>query len=155
MEVKGIVNSRALTQLSFVDGLDKPLTPKDLLMICPDSGLPPVDSSSTDAYFANRWRYVQHFADVFWKRWSKEYVPTLNYRQKGLQPGRNICGDDIVILVNQATPRSQWPLGRDVKTFPNKVNSVRSVQVKTSKGTFTRLISKICVVVLSNSELAP
>ena len=40
MEVKGIVNSRALTQLSFVDGLDKPLTPKDLLMMCPDSGLP-------------------------------------------------------------------------------------------------------------------
>ena len=49
VEVEGIVNSRPLTPLSFVDGLDKPLTPKDLLMICPDSGLPPVDSSSTDA----------------------------------------------------------------------------------------------------------
>ena len=40
MEVEGIVNSRPLTPLSFVDGLDKPSTPKDLLMIFPDSGLP-------------------------------------------------------------------------------------------------------------------
>ena len=154
MEVEGIVNSRHLTPLSFVDGLDKPLTPKDLLIICPDSGLPPVDSSSTDAYFVNRWRYVQHFADVFWKRWSKEYLPTLNYRHKWLKPCRNICVNDIVILVDQATPRSQWPLGRVVKTFPDKENSVCSVQVKTSKSRFTRPISKLCVVVPSDSELA-
>ena len=60
-------------------------------MICPDSGLPPVDSSSADAYFVSRWRHVQHFAHVFWKRWSKEYLPTLNYRQKWLKPRRNIC----------------------------------------------------------------
>ena len=96
VEVEGIVNSRPLTPLSFVDGLDKPLTPKDLLMICPDSGLPPVDSSSTDAYFVNRWRHVQHFADVFWKRWSKEYLPTLKYCKEWLKPRRNICVNDIV-----------------------------------------------------------
>ena len=77
VEVEGIVNSRPLIPLSFVDDLDKPITPKDLLIICPDSSLPPVDSSSTDAYFVNRWRHVQHFADAFWKRWSKAGVPKL------------------------------------------------------------------------------
>ena len=154
VEVEGIVNSRPLSPLSFVDGLDKPLTPRDVLMICADSGLPPVDSSSTDAYFVNRWRHVQHFADVFWKRWSKEYLPTLNYHQKWLKPCRNICVNDIVILVDQATPCSQLPLGRVIKSFPDKENSVRSVQVKTSKGTSTKPISKLCVVVSSDSELA-
>ena len=80
VEVEGIIDSRPLTPLSFVDGLDKPPTPKDLQMICPNSGLLAVNSLSTDAYFVSRSGHVQHFADIFWRRWSKEYLLTLNYR---------------------------------------------------------------------------
>ena len=40
VEMENVLNSRPLTPVSFVDGSHKPLTPNDLLMVCPGSGLP-------------------------------------------------------------------------------------------------------------------
>ena len=146
-EVESVINSRPLTPISFVDGFERPLTPKDLLVLRPDCGLPPVVTKDSDLFFPRRWRHVQRYADLFWKRWVKEYLPSLVPRQKWLDSKPNVRIGNVVILKNDETPRSQWPLGRVINTFADSKGFVRSVMVKTISGNFKRPISKICVIV--------
>ena len=146
-EVESIINSRPLTPISFVEDFDRPLTPKDLLVLQPDSGLPPVITRDSDTFFPQRWRHIQHYSDLFWKRWVKEYLPSLVPRQKWYDAKPNVRKGDIVILKNEDMPRSQWPLGRVIDTFADPKGFVRSVLVKTSTGNLKRPISKICVIV--------
>ena len=146
-EVESVINSRPLTPISFVDGFERPLTPKDLLVLRPDCGLPPVVTKDSDLFFPRRWRHVQRYADLFWKRWVKEYLPSLVPRQKWLDSKPNVRIGNVVILKNDETPRSQWPLGRVINTFADSKGFVRSVMVKTVSGNFKRPISKICVIV--------
>ena len=71
-EVENILNSRPLTVISSDCNDLLPLTPNHLLTLKGEIGL--VGSfTSTDLYCRQIWRQVQHLADVFWKRWTKEY----------------------------------------------------------------------------------
>ena len=54
--------------------------------------------------------------------------------------------NDIVILVDKNTPRSKWPLGRILKTFPDPKGFVRSAIVKMRGSEVKRPVSKMCVV---------
>ena len=95
-----------------------------------------------------RWRYVQHLASQFWARWSKEYLRTLNERNKWQNPKRNFAVNDIVI-VHSIAPRRAWPLGRIVNVYPDSQGFVRSVDVKTKDGEFHRPIDKLVLVLES------
>ena len=83
-----------------------------------------------DLYW-RRWWPVQYMADVFWKRWLAEYLPCLRERQKWLTPKVNINVGDLVLLLHENFPRSHWPLGLIISTYPSPDDIVRSVQVKT------------------------
>ena len=69
-EVESIINSRPLTPVSFVEDLVRPLTPNDLLLICPGYDLLPTETKASDVIFHDRWRQGQLYADLFWKRWA-------------------------------------------------------------------------------------
>ena len=51
----------------------------------------------------------QLFADEFWRRWLREYLPLLNARQKWLVPLRNFRVGDLVLLVDNQSLRNEWP----------------------------------------------
>ena len=88
---------------------------------------------------------MQLLADLFWRRWLKEYLPTLQARQKWLHPKRNLQVGDVV-LVEESTPRKEWPLAKVIKTCQGRDGRVRSVEVKTSSGVLTRPIHKLCLL---------
>ena len=71
-----------------------------------------------DVYSKRWWHRAQHLADVFWKRWLKEYLPLLHQRQKWAHPKHTICVDDIVLLEEENTPRGEWPLARVLELQP-------------------------------------
>ena len=48
-------------------------------------------------------------ANLFWKRWIREYLPLLQERQKRLKRKRNIRIGDVVLIVDPKAPRSSWP----------------------------------------------
>ena len=96
--------------------------------------------------YGRRWRHVQYLADQFWKRWVKEYLPTLQLRQKWLETKRNLQTNDVVLVMDDSLPRNSWPLGRVVKTFPGKDGLVRSVEVKTATNVLVRPIDKLCLL---------
>ena len=142
-EVESILNSRPLVPEQSDDG--DALTPNHLLFGRTSAELPPGLFQSTDSYVKRRWRYVQHLASQFWARWSKEYLRTLNERNKWYNPKRNFSVDDIVV-VQAAAPRRAWPLGRVVNVYTDSNGFVRSVDVRTKDGEFHRPIDKLALV---------
>lgn len=57
-----------------------------------------------------RCKEVQYFGDIFWKRWSKEYLPLMQLRQKSVHPKRNLAVGDIVLAASELH-RNYWPPG--------------------------------------------
>ena len=137
-EVEAIVNGRPITKLSDDPRDMEPLTPNNLLLLRTGPTLPPTTSSRQHTY-SGRWRQVQHLADVFWRHWIKEYLPSLQIRQKWNKSRRNFAVDDIALILDDKTPRNFWPLGRVLEVYTNRNDGlVRSVKLKTRASELTR-----------------
>lgn len=146
-EVEAIVNGRPLTNVSEDPNDMEALTPNHLLLLRHGPTLPPDSFRREDTYSRRRWRQAQYLADVFWRRWVKEYLPRLQERQKWLQPQRNFEVGDIVLVVDESTPRNAWPLGRVVDVMRNsKDGYVRRVSVRTKSTVLQRPVNKIVLL---------
>lgn len=142
--VENIVNSRPLTVVSDDPSELDPLTPNHLLLLKPTT-LPPLGIFvPQDCYVRRRWRQVQYLADVFWRRWIREYLPLLQLRTKWRERRTNLKEGDIVLLVDNNVPRNRWQLGRVVDVFPSKDGLIRSAKIRTASSVLTRPITKLC-----------
>ncbi|XP_078382421.1 uncharacterized protein LOC144665122 [Oculina patagonica] len=130
-EAEAIVNSRPLTvnQLADPDS-SSPLTPNHLLTMKSKVVLPPPGSfQPADMYCRKRWRRVQHLANEFWTRWRKEFLLSLQQRQKWTRPRRNLLVDDVVLIKDENLPRNAWQLARVSAIYPSSAGQVRKVQI--------------------------
>jgi len=143
-EVEAIINARPLTKVSDDPRDMNALTPNHLLIMKANQSFPPGVFNKSDQYSQRRWRQVQYMAELFWKRWVKEYLPILQVRQKWNKEKRNIAEGDIVLVVEQNIPRGEWPLGRVIGVHCGRDGLVRSARVKTMRSTLTRPINKLC-----------
>ena len=146
-EVESILNNRPLTVVSDDSRDLEPLTPNHLLLLKSDAPMPPGTFQREDLFSRRRWRQVQYLADVFWKRWSREYLPLLQIRQKWQYPRRNLAVGDIVLVVTENTSRNQWPLGRIQGIFSDKRGFVRKVKVSVKSTILERPVDKIVLLV--------
>ncbi|KAK3736769.1 hypothetical protein QZH41_020665, partial [Actinostola sp. cb2023] len=130
-EAEAIVNSRPLTVDQLTDPESSgPLTPNHLLTMKSRVLLaPPGSFQSADLYCTRRWRRVQHLVNEFWSRWRKEYLVSLQQRQKWIYSRRNLQVDDIVIIKDDNAARNCWQLARVSATYPSLDGLVRKVQV--------------------------
>ncbi|KAK3715792.1 hypothetical protein QZH41_001220 [Actinostola sp. cb2023] len=128
VEAEAIVNSRPLTS-DYSSSLE-PLTPNHLLTLKSHVVLPPPGNFvRADLYSRKRWRRVQHLAEEFWSRWKKEFLQTLQARQKWIHPRRNLEGGDIVLLKDDDVPLNRWRLARVEETYPSQDGLVRKVKI--------------------------
>ena len=97
-------------------------------------------------YSRQRWRQVQFLADLFWKRWTREYLPTLQHRQNWLHPERNYEVGDVVLVADSHAPRNSWPMGRIERVHKGSQGHVRSAEIKTKSTSLTRPITKLCLL---------
>ncbi|XP_030854473.1 uncharacterized protein LOC115929512 [Strongylocentrotus purpuratus] len=145
-EAEGIINGRPITKASNDPNDLEALTPNHLLLMKSQPALPPTITRETDIYVRRRWRQVQYMSDLFWRRWTKEYLPQLQQRQKWVEPHRNLQVDDLVLVVDQTIPRNSWLLGRVTRVLPDAEGLVRRAEVKTKLGVYLRPISKLCFI---------
>ena len=52
----------------------------------------------------------------------------------------------MVLLVDDTQPRGLWSMGRISKIITGDDGHVRTVEVKTAKGTYLRPAAKVCVL---------
>ena len=78
----------------------------------------------------------------------KDYLPALQTRQKWNVPRRNFTVGDLVLVVDEKTPRGRWPMGLIEEVFPDSNGYVRSVKVKTATSVYVyrRDIRKLCLL---------
>ena len=146
-EVEAIVNGRPITKVSDDPRDLEPLTPNHLLLLRAGPSVPPGTFSKQDCYSKRRWRQVQYLADVFWRRWVREYLPSLQERQKWHKQQRNFAVDDVVLVLDESKPRSSWPLARILEVYPNRHDGlVRSVKLKTSTSVLHRPVDKLVLL---------
>ena len=105
------------------------ITPNHLLLFRGGESLPCGTFSRDDNYPRRRWRQVQYLANQFWTRWVKEYLPTLQSRQKWIKPHKNVAVGDIVLVVDNS-PRNSWTLGRIMEVVSDRRGIIRIVKVK-------------------------
>ena len=143
-EVEATINGRPITRVSDDPDDLEALTPNHLLLLKVKPNLPPGVFDERDNYTRRRWKQVQYLADLFWKRWTKEYLPELQARQRWCTSKVNFSVGDVVLVVDSSAPRNSWPLGRIAKTFPNNDGHVRRVLVKTQTSALERPVAKLC-----------
>ena len=130
-DVESIVNGRPITKVSDDPRDLEALTPSHLLLLHPRSSIPPGRISRSDNSSMRRWRQVQYLADLFWRCWLCEYLPSLQQRKKENKLQRNVKVNDIVLVLDEKTPRCSWPLGRVLEVHTNtKDGLVRSAKIK-------------------------
>lgn len=145
-EVENIVNDRPITTMSNDPKDLEALTPNHLLQMRTQPSIPPGVFSKDDLYTRRRWRQIQYMADLFWRRWTQEYLPVLQERQKWSTTRRNFNLGDVVLIVDPSAPRNSWMMGKIVKIMPDSKGTVRSVQVQTKTSALERPITKICLL---------
>ena len=148
------INSRPLTVETLSDvNSEMSLSPSHLLIMNTDVILPPPESLlRPDIYSRKRGRRVKHIANGFCTRWRKEFLQTLQVRQKWNNQKQNFQVGDVVLLTEDSI-RNKWPMGRIDETEPNSTGVVCSVKLKLgdasldSQKVLRRPISKIVLLI--------
>ncbi|KAK0131909.1 hypothetical protein N1851_033296 [Merluccius polli] len=148
-EVEAILNNRPLSTVSSDPHDLEPLTPNHILLLKAKPVLPPGTFLKSDIYARRRWKQVQYMADLFWHRWTKEYLLLLQERQKWTAVKKNMNVGDIVLVIDPTAPRGSWPLTRVLETKPDARGLVRSVKVQTKTSVLERPITKLCQILES------
>ncbi|XP_062710849.1 uncharacterized protein LOC134288933 [Aedes albopictus] len=146
LEAEAIVNSRPLTYVPLDDAEQEALTPNHFLLYC-SSGIvqprtPLVDKGTV---LRDSWKLAGFLADEFWKRWVREYLPTLTKRTKWFEPVKPLEPGDLVIVVDE-NKRNGWIRGRVVEVGRGKDGQVRSAVVRTAEGIMKRPVVKLALL---------
>ena len=144
-EVESILNQRPLTPISDDVNDLKALTPSHFIIGSYENTVPGVFHKQEIDY-RRKWRSVQAAVDVFWIRWKKEYLPSLNLRKRWTQKNRNFRVWDLVIISSHGVPRSYWPMGRIIEVYPGRDGVVCSIKLKTSNGELSRPSALLCLL---------
>ncbi|XP_048868217.1 uncharacterized protein LOC125740722 isoform X1 [Brienomyrus brachyistius] len=129
-EVTAIINNRPLIPVSTDPADPFILTPATLLTQKSGTDLLPPGNFEKPGLYKQQWRMVQSLASMFWDRWRKQYLATLQYRRKWQHQQPNVSKGCIVLLKDSQSKRNDWPLGIITETYPGQDGRVRKVQVR-------------------------
>lgn len=143
VEVEVMLNSKPLGYVSSNIADPDPITPNILLMRRQDTSLPQVMYADSEILSCRKWRHSQVLADRFWSSFIKDYLPSLQGRQKWKQDGNSISSDAVVMVVDPQLPRGLWPIGTVTKILPSSDGRIRVVEVIIDGKTYVRPVSRL------------
>ncbi|XP_049879678.1 uncharacterized protein LOC126376395 [Pectinophora gossypiella] len=128
-QIEACLNSRPLSYLSNNPEDPLPLTPGHFLVGEPLIVIPDEDYEKKNITGLQRWKLTQKMVNDFWRKWSNEYLVTLNQRYKWNTTKSEPQIDDIVFIQDHNLPPAKWLLGRIVDKHPGK-DDIRSKRVR-------------------------
>ncbi|XP_025193663.1 uncharacterized protein LOC112593485 [Melanaphis sacchari] len=143
IRIEGILNSRPITPTSSDPHNLSVLTPGHFLIGQPIHAVPEPDITDVQVNRLNRWQLIQQCHQSYWKRWSHEYLSTLQSRQKWYKTSPNLAIGDMVIVEAPTRPPTEWRLGRVTEVYPEPDDVVRVVSVRTQDGIYKRPVVKL------------
>ena len=82
-EIKSLLNSRPLIHISDDPNGHSALTPNHIVLYQVSNNYRPDNFIYYVIYLRKKWRAVQAAANMFWRRWIKEYLPSLTICRNG------------------------------------------------------------------------
>lgn len=151
--VEAVLNSRPLTPLSNSPSDYEPLTPSHFLVGGVMTSPVEPDMSNVPVNRLQRFDLVRAQTQLFWSRWSKEYLPQLQKRSRWTVLSRKIKVNDLVIIKEDGLPPFKWRMGRVIDTHPGIDGVIRVVSIQTSSGsTFKRPVTKLSLLPTTADE---
>ena len=151
-QVEACLNSRPLTEIQSNPNELEALTPAHFLIGRSLLAVPEPSVVDINQNRLSRWQFIQQLYQHFWKRWSSEYLSTLQQRPNWLKQRTSIEVNDLVIIKENQMPSQKWRMGRVIKVYPGDDKVVRVVALKTSDGEIKRPISKLCILPIPASN---
>ncbi|CAH2109061.1 unnamed protein product [Euphydryas editha] len=145
-QIEACLNSRPLSVLSDNPNDPLPLTPGHFLIGESLLNINDVDYSDQTVTGLDRWRMIQKMVNLFWKRWSKEFLCNLNQRNKWCSKKPELEVGDVVIVKDDNIPPAKWLLGKVIEKHAGPDNVTRVVTLKCKRGLLKRPISKLCIL---------
>ena len=152
-EVEALLNGRPLTHASTDPGDYQPLTPNHFLIGRASPQLPPGVFVDGDLCSRRRWKHTQVLIDHFWRRWRREYLPTLTTRSKWSRDTTEVKVGELVLVTDDNMPRGHWPVGRVARVHPGVDGRVRVVEVTTASGSYKRPVARLCRLECDSDQL--
>ena len=141
-EAECLINGRPLTKCSDDINDESPLTPNHFLVLGENMAMPLGQFTESDIY-RRRWRHVGFLLDCLWKRWIRSYLPLLQTRQRWPYVQDNIKTGDLVLMIDETRPRSQYPMALVVDVMKGRDDLVRSVRLRSRGKLYVRPITKV------------
>ncbi|XP_036347054.1 uncharacterized protein LOC118756397 [Rhagoletis pomonella] len=146
VEISAVMNSRPLCPLTEnPEDLDV-LTPAHFLIGSAFTALIEPDVSVLNINRLDRWQRVCYMQQIFWKKWSAEYLTLLQQRSKWRSRKPNIEIGTMVLVKDENLPPLKWPVARVIETIKGSDEVARVAVLRTASGTTRRAINKLCVL---------
>ncbi|GFV88573.1 integrase catalytic domain-containing protein [Trichonephila clavipes] len=133
IEIEGVLNSRPLTYIFSEFNEPEPLTPSHMILGRRVNSLPPArlnfnSNLSNRKVLIKRFNYRERLLNMFWTKWSKEYICMLKSAHCAKPTGeiKEFKIDDVVLINDEKFPRHFWKLGKVVDVFPGRDGKIRS-----------------------------
>ncbi|XP_074115227.1 uncharacterized protein LOC141537921 [Cotesia typhae] len=148
-QVEAILNSRPLESLSQDPQDLSALTPGHLLIGRALNAIPEPSLLELNIARLSRWQFIQQRIQCFWKHWSNSYIQRHLAQTKWHRAYNNITIGSLVLLTDERTPPTRWPLARVTAVHPGNDELIRVATIETVNGTLTRPITKLAVLPLA------
>ena len=90
----------------------------------------PIGTHLVNEGFKNRLEFMERIVNGFWKKWHRDYFPTLIVRQKWHVDRRNVSIGDVVIVQDTNSLRGQWKLAQVIEVESSRDGKVRDVTLR-------------------------
>lgn len=142
-KIEACLNSRPLCPVNNDPESFDALTPGHFLVGEPLTAIAHRDLLSHNPSALTRWQQTQQFVQRVWKRWSADYLHTLQQRRKWQTPINNLQVGDMVLLLEDNLPPAKWAIGRIAEVHPGDDGHVRVVTIRTQHSIFKRSVVKV------------
>lgn len=144
--IKAVLNSRPLTPLTTDQADLDYLSPGHFIVGQLLLAIPPRTTFKSCINLSQRWKLLDQCHQSFWRRWSTEYLISLQVRSKWTIETSNVNVNDMVVITDKQSHPLAWRLGRIIAVLPGQDGVVRVVRLLTHRGQITQLVAKIIVL---------
>lgn len=133
-EIANLINERPIGIKPGSDiNLGSYLSPNDLILGRTNNSAPAGHVDDNTSY-SKSFKYTNEIVNTFWRKWMRDFFPTLLVRAKWHTERRNVRQEDIVLVKDSNAVRGSWKLAKVVAATPGSDGKVRNVTLRYKVG---------------------